>query len=138
MALLFIGSSGEHVSTVKFQRKVRVFHQVTGEHEDNRFVWLYESLLYQLLQSSQRHRGSWFAPNSLGTDFGFSQRNLDFTHLLNRAFRFADHSQSLFSRRWVADAYRGGHGVGMHRNEFLSPGFANCPYQRIRALRLND
>src|SRR6266700_2969674 len=127
-ALGFELSSHEKISAMKLQGELRIFERVSGEDENHALVRLHKTLFHELLQTCQGHGRCWLTADALGPDFSFRQRNFDFSHLFDRAFRLSNHAQRFFPRCRIADSDRGSHGFSLHWNKFLATVLAYRPY----------
>src|SRR5215469_13144443 len=89
---------------MKLNRVLGIFQEVSGENEHDRFRWLNEAVLHQLLEPRQRYSRRRLASHAVASDFSLSDSDLGFTHLFHAATRRLDDPQRLRPRRRVADA----------------------------------
>jgi len=134
----FVGGAVEEVAAMKLQRKLGIFQDVPGEDKNDGLVWLHESLLDQLLQAGESDGGRGLAADAVGTNFGFGAGDFDFADLFHGSAGRLNHAQGFFPGGGVADANRGGQGVGLRGHEFFPAVFPNAAKERICAFGLND
>src|SRR6266700_7853568 len=127
-ALGFERSSHEKIPPMELEGELRIFERMSGEDENHALVRFDKTLIHQLLQTCKRDGRCWLTADALGPDFSFRQRNFDFSHLFNRAFRLSNHAQRFFPRCRIADSDRGSHGFSLHWNKFLATVLAYRPY----------
>ena len=90
--IFFVRRAGKQIPTVKFQRELWIFQNVSRKDQDNGLIWSDKALLDQPLQSRERNRRSRFAADAIRTNLGFCQSNFDFAHLLNRTTGGPNHA----------------------------------------------
>jgi hypothetical protein len=136
--VFFVRGAIEEVAAMKFQRKLGIFQDVPGKDQDNGLIWLHESLLDQFLQAGESDGGSGLAADAVGTNLCFRAGDFDFADLFHGSTGRLKHAQGFFPGCGVADADRGGQGVGLRGHEFFPAVFPNAAKERICAFGLND
>ena len=122
---------------MEFHGEVGILQQVSGQHQDNAFFRLHETLLHQFLQTGESDGRGRFAANAFRADFCFGLGDLDFADLFAGAAGGFENVHRFLPRRGIADANRRRAGFGLHADQTFAAGFAQGAHQRIGAFGLN-